>query len=380
MERSIQKLVSRLADGQLSRRQFIRLAGGLGLSMSAMSAVLAACGPQATPEPAGETPAAGTAGQKLMLQPWPGSYEEIYTKYVLQPFADKFGVEFGTTATVEYYNIAKIQQEVESGNPTLDVSVQLPGDVARGGADGLFEAIDLGNVPNVGGLFADAKSLLPWGVGYLVYSYGIGYRPGSGEFKSWWDLWDPQYEGRLSLGKTHATYVMQTINALQTGAMTPLDTDAVIAKLGELTPNIKKMFESDADLRNMYLNDEIDAYVFFNGRVAVQIDEGIDIRYSSPEEGVLGAFDFWSITKGTQRKELAEQFINFALEPEQQKNIGMYLHYGPTNKNVTFDDPKYCAVMPCGPESYNKMWFEDAEYVAANQDVWIERWNEWLAG
>ena len=140
------------------------------------------------------------------------------------------------------------------------------------------------------------------------------------------------------------------------------------------------LFESDADVRNMYLNDEIDAFVFFNGRVAVQIDDGIDINYSSPTEGSLGAFDYWAVTKGASNKELVEQFINFSLAPEQQKNIGQYLHYGPTNKLITYDDPKYCQLMPCGTADYSKLWFEDFEYVANNQDVWIERWNEWLAG
>lgn len=378
MERAIEQLKTQRQAGRLSRRQFVKLAGSLGLSIGAVNALLAACGP-APAEPKEEA-MAPEGEQALMLQPWPGSYEEIYNQYVFTPFSEKFGVEVGTTATIEWYNIAKIQQEVESGSPTLDASVQLPGDVARGGKDGLFEPINLENVPNVSDLFYDAKTLLPWGIGYLVYSYGIGYRPGTGEFKSWWDLWDPQYEGRLSLGKFHATYVMQTINALLTGQMSPVDVDGVVAKLEELKPNIKKMFESDADIRNMYLNDEIDAFVFFNGRVAVQIDDGIDVRFSSPEEGAFGAFDYWCITKGTKNKALAEQFINFALEPEPQKNIGKFLHYGPTNRTVAYEEAKYCELMPCGPEAYGKLWFEDYEYVAENQDAWIERWNEWLAG
>jgi putative spermidine/putrescine transport system substrate-binding protein len=383
MDRAIDNLTTQLQEGQLSRRQFVKLAGSLGLSLGAINTLLAACAPVAqAPVEVAEAPAAEPAGpQPLVLQPWPGSYEEIYTKYVFDPFAEANNVDISTTATVEWYNVAKIKQEVESGNPTLDLSVQLPGDVARGGTDGLFEPINLENVPNVADLFYDAKTLLPWGVGYLVYSYGIGYRPGTGEFKSWWDLWDPQYEGRLSLGAFHATYVMQTVNALLTGQMAPLDVDAVIAKLEELTPNIKKMFESDADIRNLYLNDEIDAFVFFNGRVAVQIDDGIDVKFSSPDEGALGAFDYWCVTKGTKRKDLAEQFINFALSPQPQKDIGKYLHYGPTNKTVSYaDDPSYCELMPCGPEAYSKLWFEDYEYVAENQDAWIERWNEWRAG
>jgi len=375
VERRIDRLTEKLQEGSLNRRQFVKLAGGMGMSMAGISSLLAACAPPAAEEESSD------GGGTITVQPWPGSYEEIYTEHVFNPFSEETGVEFISAATLEWYNVAKIKQEVETGNPTLVLSTQLPGDVARGGADGLFEPLNLANIPNTANLFGDAKTLLPWGIGYLVYSYGIGYRPGSGDFNSWWDLWDPQYKGRVSLGKSHATYVMQTINALLTGGqMSPLDVDDVIQKLEELTPNIKKMFESDADVRNMYLNDEIDAFVFFNGRVAVQIDDGIDVNYSSPTEGALGAMDYWAVTKGASNKELVEQFINFSLAPEQQKNIGQYLHYGPTNKLVTYDDPKYCQLMPCGTADYSKLWFEDFEYVANNQDVWIERWNEWLAG
>ncbi|HBG74002.1 MAG: hypothetical protein A2X25_02325 [Chloroflexi bacterium GWB2_49_20] len=352
---------------QLSRREFLKVAGATGLG-----AFLVACGanPTATSEAVERT---------MAIQPWPGSYEDIFKKYVYEPFTAKTGVKITSTPQAEWYNLAKIKQEVDSGNPTLDISVQLPGDVVRGGKDGLFEEINVASVPMTADLFDQAKALLPWGLGYLVYSYGIGYRPGTGDYSSWWDIWDPKYAGRLSLGKTETTYVVQTINRLITGKMSPVDTDAVFAKLDELKPNIKKMFESDADLRNMYNAEEIDAFVFFNGRVAVQQDDGIDVLFSSPSEGAFAAFDFLCITKNSKNKDIAQEFINFSLEPEQQVNIGKYMHYGPTNKTVTFDDPKYCAVMPCGG-AMDSLWFEDAEYVSENQDAWIERWNEWLAG
>ncbi len=361
-----------------SRRDFLKGAGLVGLG-AVLTNCAPAAAPTAAPTTAPPTSAPPAAAKTVMIQPWPGSYEDIYTKYVFKPFSDKYGVKISTTAQLEFFNIAKIKQEVTSGNPTLDLSVQLPGDTYRGGKDGLFEAIDISKVPNAANLFDDAKALLPYGVGYLVYSYGIGYRPGTGEYKSWFDLWDPKYKGRLSLGKSHTTYVVETVNRLVTGKMSPVDLDATFKKLQELKPNIKKMFESDADVRNLYNNKEIDAFVFFNGRVAVQIDDGIDIKFSSPKEGAFGAFDFWCITKGTKNKDLAHQFLDFALAPEQQKNIGQYLHYGPTNKTVTYEDPKFCAVMPCA-DTFQQLWFEDYALVAANEDKWLERWNEWLAG
>ena len=140
------------------------------------------------------------------------------------------------------------------------------------------------------------------------------------------------------------------------------------------------MFESDADYRNMVTNDEIDLFITFNGRVAVMVDDGFDVSYAVPEEGALGAMDYWCITKNSKRKEMAEEFINFALEPEQQKNIGLYLHYGPINKTVTYDDPDIGKIMPYGAEALDNLLLEDYEYVAEHQDEWIERWNEWLVG
>jgi putative spermidine/putrescine transport system substrate-binding protein len=376
---------------RMNRRDFLKMAAITGLSVGSVQTLLAGCG--ATPEPT-EAPAATEAPEPtkapeaapsddkvLYIQSWPGTYEDIYTEYVYKPFEEKTGIRVESTTTAEWYNVAKLKQEVDSGDPTLDLSTQLPGDVQRGGKDGLFEELNMDNIPNAKDLYDLPKTLLPYGVGYLAYTYGIGYvNKVDSAPTSWWDLWDPMYEGRVSVGKTSTTYFVQAINHALTGKMSPVDMDAVVEKLNDLTPNILKMFESDADVRNMVTNDEIDMWAFFNGRVAVMQDDGFEVSYLAPEEGPLGAFDYWCITKNSKRKEMAEEFINFALEPEPQKNIGLYLHYGPTNKTVTYDDPDIGKTMPYGAEAMDNLLLEDYEYVAENQDMWIERWNEWLVG
>ncbi len=376
---------------RMKRRDFLKMAAITGLSLGSVQALLAGCG--ATPEPT-EAPAATEAPEPtkapeaapseekvLYAQSWPGSYEEIYTEYVYKPFEEKTGIRIESTTTAEWYNVAKLKQEVDSGDPTLDLSTQLPGDVQRGGRDSLFEELNLDNIPNAKDVYDTAKTLLPYGMGYLAYTHGIGYvNKVDPAPTSWWDLWDPKFEQRLTVGKTHTTYFVQDINYALTGEMSPVDLDAVFEKLDELKPNILKMFESDAEYRNMVTNDEIDLFITFNGRVAVMVDDGFEVSYVAPEEGALGAMDYWCITKNSKRKEMAEEFINFALEPEQQKNIGLYLHYGPINRTVTYDDPDIGKIMPYGAEAMDNLLLEDYEYVSEHQDEWIERWNEWLVG
>ena len=53
---------------------------------------------------------------------------------------------------------------------------------------------------------------------------------------------------------------------------------------------------------------------------------------------------------------------------------------GIANKTVTYDDPDIGKTMPYGADAMDNLLLEDYEYVAENQDMWIERWNEWLVG
>ena len=45
-------------------------------------------------------------------------------------------------------------------------------------------------------------------------------------------------------------------------------------------------------------------------------DAGVDVGYVIPSEGALAWLDCWAVSRGARNAQLAEQWINYALEPQ----------------------------------------------------------------
>jgi putative spermidine/putrescine transport system substrate-binding protein len=371
----------------LTRRDLLRwslLAGAASMGAPLLAGCTTATPASPTTAPTSPAPTSAPAvtkpkGDQLAVQTWSGSYEAAYSAAVMKPFEKEFGVKvISVASTGESYSLAKIKQEVDSGDPKVDVSTQLPGDVARGKAMGIFEKLNLANLPNLADIFDQAKDKDGYAVGYLVYNYGICYSRAIPKPTSWEAMWDPQWKKKISIGPGHATYFIQTVNLLLNGKLSPVNLDEIFAKLEKLTPNILT-FGVDAQARNLLVNKETVMAPLFNGRVAMMQVDALEVEFSGPKEGTLAAPDFFAITKNTKVKDLAEAFINFSLAPKQQEAVAAALFYAPTNKKAKLTD-KLAAMMPYGEAAWKGLFFEDAAYVAAQTDAWNERWNKWKAG
>ena len=104
-----------------------------------------------------------------------------------------------------------------------------------------------------------------------------------------------------------------------TGKLTPVnDLDAVFAKLTELKPNLLLAAASVAEIQNLMVNREVVLAASYNGRVYTMQDDGVDVDFAVPKEGAIGAIDYFVVVRNSKNKDLAEKFIDFVLEPEQQ--------------------------------------------------------------
>ncbi|MEX1134807.1 MAG: extracellular solute-binding protein [Acidimicrobiia bacterium] len=320
-------------------------------------------------------------GQELVVQVWPGSYEEVYSEQVFGPFEELTGADIIAASTFEFFTLARLEEEVASGDPQLDVSVMLPSDVVRAAEQGLLEPISEENVPNVAKLRPESNALLPDGVGYLVYTYGFGYHTDIEEDlgfvpSCWEDLWDPRLEGSIVTGRFQAPYTVQSINMMLRGELSPVQED-VWEKLSELNPNIHSLHDSPAGMEDALVRKDAYVAIVFDGRIWTMADAGVPVEYVLPCEGTYGNQDFFSIVKGTRNLELAYDFVNFTLAEESQARIAEHLHYGPTNTSVELTEEQ--ASRAIYGDDWNQIQMEDYEYAAANTDEWTDLWNEWVA-
>jgi putative spermidine/putrescine transport system substrate-binding protein len=335
--------------------------GGLVLAVAAMTLLVTPVEPQE---------------RTLVVQVWSGSFERVYKQYVMEPFAKKYGVKVVSSPQGVWYGLVKLKQEVESGAPKIDVSVATYPELLRGQKESLWEPVDATHISQIKNLYPQARHDV--GVGYLISTYGLAYSRKIEKPQSWQALWDPKFRQKVTFQKNHPQIIIPLVNYLMTGKLTPVnDLDAVFAKLTQLKPNLLTAAASVAEIQNLMVNKEVVLAASYNGRVYTMQDDGVDVDFAVPKEGAIGAIDYFVIIKGAKNKDLAEKFIDFVLEPEQQLNIAKHLNYAPTNTLVKLDE-KSAKRMPYGKKEVDALLIVDDGYVAQHLDKWMERWNAWL--
>jgi len=320
------------------------------------------------------------SGRSLAIQVWPGSWEDVYTEQVYKPFQEKYGIEIISTTAVEWYSLAKIKTEVDSGNPQIDIVIAMPGDVVKGEQMGLWEELDTSKLTYYKDLYDRAK-ISPNTVGFLIYRYGYAYRQGDDVVEppvNWADLADPRFKGKLTIPDSHPTYIIQSINYTLTGQMSPVDVDAVFAVLDRIKPNILNFNKGAGEIQDMINRKEVDISTMFDGRIYNMRDAGTPVEWMQFADATLAAFDYFAILKGSENADIAHLFLDFALQPEQQINVAKHLYYAPANSAAQLPQD-LAEILPFGKDAIDALLFEDYEYVAVNEEAWWERWSAWLA-
>lgn len=316
------------------------------------------------------------AEDSLVIQIWSGTFHDVYTEEVVEPFEEKYDVEVITTEGLEWFTLPKIAEGVEAGDPEVDLVQLTVSDFMRGKEMGLWEELDRDKVPNLDDIYEYYVD--DYGVGFNIYSMGLLYNEDSEEEppQDLDDFWDDKYN--VTIGETHEQYLIPMVNHMLTGEYTPVDLDAVFEKLGELD-NIHTFNVSHAEVRDLIARDEIDLSEVFNSRAGLMIDDGLNVEFVETNSPFIGV-DYWGVSKGGN-SELAQKFINFSLAKEQQRANAEAQYLGPTNENVELDeDLVEERGIPYGDLLDDALTMEDYEYIAENLNDWSERWTRWMAG
>ena len=138
-------------------------------------------------------------------------------------------------------------------------------------------------------------------------------------------LWDPQYRGRV-LAYDGSSHNYSIARLLQGGApfqIADQDFPAVSAKLIELRRNVLTFYSLPEESVSLFREHKI-ALLYANyGRQQLKLlqDAGADVGYVIPKEGALAWLDCWAISRGAKNPHLAQQWINFTLEPRISREL-----------------------------------------------------------
>jgi putative spermidine/putrescine transport system substrate-binding protein len=306
-----------------------------------------------------------------------GTYTEGLEKIFAKPFTDKTGIKVVFTAAPSY---AKMQAQVKSGNIEWDIVEPTNTMYARGIKEGIFELIDLSMIPREEFV---KDGVLDYGVGIIVMSYNVAYRTdkwpiGKGP-KNMKDFWDTKrFPGPRTLRHT-PFFVLESAliaDGVPKDQIYPLDIDRALKKLNEIKPFISVFWKTGGNSQQVMREGEADVGLVPGGRLLQLVDQGVPVTMSWEDQLVL--MDYWSILKGSKKKDAAMKFIAFMADAKRQGEFAEWSNYGPVNKKAyNYISKEKAMKMPTYPENLAKGVWLNGDWYAEHGEELEPRWAAW---
>lgn len=316
---------------------------------------------------------------ELVISTW-GFNEDILWENVFKPFEEEHNVRIVLETGNNSDRLTKLKN---NPNSKIDIMYLAEEFAQEGIEDGLFEEIDYSRIPNAEKINEKAQYLVEQGYGpaYTLNRAAIAYDPTKIDFeiKTWADLWNPALKQKVAIPDITTTFGPPTMYIASNKAGVDISTDrgeTAFNQLEELKPNLVKTYGKSSDLANMFANGEIVAAVTADFAYGSVKGGSPDVVFVDPEEGAYLNFNTINIVKGTNNKELALKFIDYALSTEVQTKNAKTLDESPVNVEVELTEEE-AANLTYGEKIENAN-VVDYKFVNTVKAEWIDKWNRIL--
>lgn len=346
------------------RSKFLAIA----LAAVTMTSVIGGCGKTETAKE-----------KKLVISTWGLSEDALWTD-VLKPFEQQHNVKIVLDKGNNSERLTKLKN---NPNSEIDLMYLAESFSAQGIEQQLFDKVDYSKISNSSKVNSKAKGDMEKGYGpaYTLNRIAIAYNPKKigFEIKSWKDLWRPELKGKIAIPDITTTFgpAVVQIAAQKAGVDIAKDKgEAAFKELEALKPNVVKTYSKSSDLVNMFSSGEIVAAIaadFVYGSINASVP---DVVFADPVEGAYLNFNTINITKNSKNKELALEFINYALSAEVQAKTAKSIKESPVNVDVKLsqDESKNLTY----GDVINKANVLDYKVINPLMKEWIDKWNRIL--
>ncbi len=316
------------------------------------------------------------AKRTLAISIW-GFNGDIMERELFKPFKEKHNVEIVLETGNNADRLNKVRIRKGQG---VDL-IYLADSFAQTGIDeGLFAKIDRSKIPHAGELYPIASGIHgDFGPAYTVGRYGIIYDSAAvkAPVTSWTDLWREEFKNRASVpGIATTAGPLIVIAAAERQGKDPFkDPDAAFKSLGELKPNVVKVYNTGSELVNLFAQKEIvvaaaQDFVFANIKAAIPTAQWAELK-----EGPFANMNTINVVAASPNKDLAEAFIDWHLDPNVQKTMAALKVDAPVNRKVELS-PTEAAQWTYGTAMIDKLRKPDYAKLNEVKSDWIDRWNE----
>jgi putative spermidine/putrescine transport system substrate-binding protein len=306
---------------------------------------------------------------------WGGDYQNLLDANIVRPLLAPQNVEVQYDVANAPPRKNKLLAERRLPRGTLDIACLSDIDMYEMSLTGVLEDLDTSKFPN-------SLNLIPalskrYAAPHIYSGLVIVYNPQHAEPKSWADLWDSRYAGRI--GFADGLYVQHIKAAAFTAGGGRSDFEPGKAKLMELKRTGAKVYPSNEAVAQALQTGEIWITPMWRARAFQWANAGIPVKDVAPSEGVVPILFEMAVPKNSQNKDAAYAFLNAMLDPRAQAGFAEKMGYVPTVTNAPLPANLETALSFTAAEQQNFV-VPDYEYIAANNNSLREWWQREFLG
>lgn len=323
-----------------------------------------------------------SAETELTVATYGGEWGAAMQDCIITPFAAQAGVTVTPEPGVSAVTLSKLEQQ--KSNPVIDVAWMDGGVSELAAAAGVLEGLKTDRVSNISGMLDQGiyrnedGDIFAVSTGY--YSLGLAYNTDDLDEKpqSWYDLWRPEYAGAVTFpSPSNAMGVPFIVHVAELEGGGVEDVQKGLNRLSEM--DVAAYFDTAGSATNLFQSGEAMIGAHYASSVFSMKEQGLPVEFVVPEEGAIGGDIRLHLVAGTPRKEVAEDFINFAIGKEPASCMVERLFVGPATKGLALDDDTK-AKLPWGAEgSIDNLVLPDWDSINVKRAQIIERFNKSLA-
>lgn len=298
------------------------------------------------------------ADRTLKVAVYGGIYKDTFDKEVFPAFTKASGIKIDSIAepTGEAW-LVQLQQAAKAGRVPADVNMMAQVPALRGIALGLWQGVNEKRLPHISGVLPRLISKDKDGhtVAVGASSWYITLVSNTKVFPeaptSWAEFWDPKHKNQLGvLANAGNSYLLEITAKTFFGGTDFLSSDEnikrVLAKVGELRPNVRLWYRDEAQFEQALKAGEIPMGQYYHDVTGQAALDGFPVRSTMPKEGGLIDSGSWVIPKASKLVDLGEVFIDYMSQPSTQALLARKLGSTPVvDRSLTdLTDEEFAAV------------------------------------
>ena len=301
--------------------------------------------------------------------------QDEFKELVYDPFEAKCGCKLVVETGNSVERLAKM--EANKAKPVIDMAVVSMADALQASRAGLTDTIDTAKLSNHDKLYDIAKDPNGDGmsVGYTFYATSIVYRTDKMKIDSWADLLKDDVVSHVAFPNVTTNQGPPALYMLgiALGQDTP-DLKAPIEAVGAKRDEIVTFYVKSSQLVQLMQQEEIWAAPIgrFSWAPFTKLD--LPLAWATPKEGQTGGMNVMIVTKGSQNRDLALEFMDFWLSTEVQTKLAERLVDSPANAEVRVSD-EVAQNITYGEETVKNLKLIPSSISLDNRDGWLADWN-----